>query len=682
MTRNRSLLWFFAGTIFTSAFLLFLVQPIIAKQILPWFGGSAMVWTLCMVFFQSVLLVGYAYSDWITSHLAPINQGRLHGAIIVASLLSLPIVVGVDWKPHPTDDPAYLILGLLLVTIGLPYFLLSTTGPLLQSWCALTIQNATVYRLFSLSNLASLLALVSYPFFIEPWFSTLVQAISWSWVYTLFVILSVVSIFFFTHHPCCTEGIGSKENELKGEKPTVKMLFMWLSLAGMGSWLLVAITNHITQNIASVPFFWILPLGLYLLTFVLCFERKGWYDRRRYALPLVLILVISAWGLQDGRILYNLYWAVPLYLGALFLLCMFLHGELASRRPALGYLTRFYLMLSLGGALGGVLAGVVAPWIFSSFYELGIAFVLIGLLAALVMRSLGQSAMVAALVVMMACGWFFYRQVEVGYASSRVLMRNFYGTLRVLERTTPESGLVVRSLIHGTIKHGEQFMANEKSGLPTTYFGHSSGIGLMLDRLVSQPKPIKLGVIGLGIGTLATYGRVGDTIRFYEINPQVLELAQREFRFLGESRAKIEISMGDARLSLEREEPQGFDVLVVDAFSSDAIPVHLITREALAIYRTHLKPMGVVAYHVSNRYLDLAPVVKMLAEDAGMGVVSVVDFREDINFSLNTTHWVLVSRDRELLQSEEFRKSAMEIKEIPGMKLWTNDFNNLFQVLK
>ncbi|MFH0726161.1 MAG: fused MFS/spermidine synthase [Pseudomonadota bacterium] len=671
----------FAGTIFSSAFLLFLVQPIIAKQILPWFGGTSMVWTICLVFFQGVLLAGYTYSDWISRNLAPRAQALLHILLLVTALITLPIVADSSWKPNGNEDPTWRILGLLLSTVGLPYFLLSTTGPLVQSWCASIMHSKTVYRLFSLSNLASLLALVCYPFLIEPHALTLWQSRAWSAVFGVFVFLcsgtALLFVWNYRHEGKHTIRCVSPADE--GEAaPTASEMILWLSLSGMGSWMLLAISNHITQNVASIPFLWILPLTIYLLTFVFCFEREGWYRRNLYLIPVTLILGICAWGLQTYSVTLAIKIAIPLYMAGLFLICMFLHGELAGRKPGTRYLTRFYLMLSLGGALGGMLVGLVAPRILPALYELGIGFVLTALLAAFIFYPQNRKIACGAVIMSLLCGFFLYIQISDEFSNTRVVTRNFYGALRTRDRGSQEEGKRVRQLKHGAILHGEQFLDPAKRKEATTYYGATSGVGKAILNLYDHP--IRVGVIGMGTATLAVYGRPGDYFRFYEINPQVVDLAQREFTFLTDGEGKNDIVLGDARLSLEREAVQSFDLLAVDAFSGDSIPVHLLTREAMEIYLRHLKTDGVLAFHVTNRFLKLAPVVRALATHFGMEAVRVYDEAEDSH--LYRSDWVLVSRNKALLARENIAAGTTPIDEIAGLDLWTDDFNNLFDVLK
>ncbi|MEO8409800.1 MAG: fused MFS/spermidine synthase [Propionivibrio sp.] len=667
----------FAGTIFASAFSLFLVEPLIAKQILPWFGGTAMVWAICMVFFQITLLAGYAYADWLSRRLAPRQQVLIHLLLLVASLLFLPIIAKGYWKPTGDEDPTLLILGLLLATIGLPFFLLSTTGPLIQSWVARAAVGTHVYRYFSLSNTASLLGLISYPFLIEPRATLQNQAIGWSAVYAVFTVLCAGSGWYFLHHlqarqPIKNEGSHAPEGEWVPKR--ADYLF-WLLPATMGSWLLLAVTNHLTQKVANVPFLWLLPLTLYLLTFVLCFESDRWYRRAVFVPAGAVLMAACAYGLQGGGFAASV--AIPLYSAGLFVICMFLHGELAHRRPATRYLTRFYLTLSVGGAIGGIVVGLIAPRVLPAYYELGIGFVITSGLAAFMFRR-NRAVAAISLVLTIACCFFLYEQISIDFAGARRLERNFYGTLNTFDVERESVGDRVRQLYHGSVKHGEQYLSEARRREPTAYYGRTSGIGLAIAN--TNPDHKRVGVIGLGAGTLAVYGHAGDVYRIYEINPQVIELAKSEFSFMADSPATIETILGDARLSLEREAPQGYDVLAVDAFSGDSVPVHLITSEAMDVYLRHIQPEGIIAFHLTNRFLWLPPVVENIAKAKGLYVALIHD--ENDNPLLRNTDWVLVARSPTVLAQEAIRSRSTPIRGIAGLGVWTDDFNNLFEVLK
>ena len=663
----------FAGTIFSSAFLLFLVQPLIAKQILPWFGGSAAVWSICMVFFQVLLLAGYAYADLVTRKLPPRAQPALHIGLLALSLLLMPIVTDPRWKPTGAEDPTLWILGLLLATIGLPYFLLSTTGPLVQSWVARTPWGGQVYRYFALSNLASLASLLSYPVLIEPRMKLIDQAHGWSWAYAVFALLCASTALAVARMPVSAP-VAAANTQASAPKGTDYAL--WLALPALGSWLLLAVTNHLTQDVASVPFLWVLPLVVYLFSFVLTFENDRWYRREIFLPAAALLLALAAYGLQSG-LGQRLQTALPLYVGGLFVWCVVLHGEMARRRPAAQYLTRFYLMLSLGGALGGVAVGLAAPVLLPAHYEMGLGLVLLALLGMALWRRQRPALALCGLLAALS-GGFLALQVHEDTAGARVLSRNFYGTLSTYDVPREAARDSVRQMYHGAVKHGEQFLAAERRDEPTTYYGATSGVGRAIQSAPSGPR--RIGLVGLGAGTLAAYARTGDTVRVYEINPEVFTLADKEFSFLADSPARIERVAGDARLALEREPAQQFDVLAVDAFSGDSVPAHLLTTQALDLYLRHVRDGGVIAFHVTNRFLNLPPVVQRIATERGLVVALVHDNAEGSH--LRATDWVLVARDDATLQRPGIAGATQPITPLPGLRAWTDDFNNLFSVLK
>ncbi|MSP96380.1 MAG: hypothetical protein EXR29_03960, partial [Betaproteobacteria bacterium] len=594
----------YAITIFLSSFLLFLVQPLIARLILPWFGGTAAVWTTCMLFFQCLLLAGYAYAHATTAKLTPRGQAILHTLLLAAALATLPILPDPAWKPEGGGEPISRILMLLTVTVGLPYLLISSTSPLLQAWFSRTRPGANPYRLFAISNLASLLALIGYPLLVEPNLSNGEQAELWSWMFAAFALLCAALSWLSAR---ALPGASAQAAEPDASGPSRSDIALWLALSATGSVLLLAVTNHITQNIAAIPLLWLVPLTLYLLTFILCFEGQSLYRPKWWWTVVLVWLGGMAWLLIDPDRQFELYLQLGIFLSGLFVACMFCHGELYRSRPINRHLTAFYLWISVGGALGGLLVAVVAPLAFRAYYELGIGLAACAILAAIQYRQLGRVAFAASLATMMgvtgaACydGFKFQDYVLVSE-------RSFYGVLRVKEYGTEGESSHLRRLLHGTIMHGEQYMTGEARRQLTTYYQTTSGIGMAIAS--RKEAPMRVGVIGLGVGTLAAYGRNGDLYRFYDINPAVVVIAKRDFGYLGDSKAAIEIALGDARLTLEREAPQQFDVIAVDAFSSDSIPVHLITKQALQVYFKHLRPDGIVAFHVSNRFLDLGPVV-------------------------------------------------------------------------
>jgi len=671
----------YALTILVSAFLLFQVQPVIARIILPWFGGSAAVWTTCLLFFQSVLLLGYLYSHWLYRKLRPRAQMAAHIGLLTVSLAVLPIWPSAAWKPTGGADPTLRILALLAVNVGLPYFLLSTTGPLLQAWYARRYRGAMPYRLYALSNAGSMFALISYPVLFEPWLGTRHQAVSWSAAYGVFVLLCACAAWRGRNSPA----VQSEPAPDAGGGP--RRIFFWIALPACASILLLAITNHLTQNVAAIPFLWILPLSLYLLSFILCFESESWYPRRVFPGLFAVAVGGMAYALSPDFQNNPIKVMIPFFAGGLFVCCMVCHGELARLKPHPSQLTFFYVMIALGGALGGVFVALIAPRVFSGFYELPVGLAACACVVLAVWRAdpesgLGGSWMrptplAAALLTLAIVGYLGFIIHERG-RSARLMVRNFYGGLKVTDETADDSEEPVRRLMHGTITHGEQFLDPRFQGRITTYYGPNSGVGRAI-RQDQENGPVRVGVIGLGTGTLAAYGRAGDYFRFYEINPLVLRLARTEFTFLKICKARLDVALGDARLSLEGEPPENFDVLAVDAFSSDAIPVHLLTREAFALYFRHLKPDGVLAVHVSNKHLNLTPVVKLAAVSLQKDA-RLVDTEDEENDVFGST-WVLVTSSPRFFEGP-LMLTATVVPLPRKARMWTDDYSNLFQILK
>ncbi len=667
----------YAITIFLSSFLLFLVQPLIARLILPWFGGTAAVWTTCMLFFQCILLAGYAYAHATSAKLGPRGQAILHTILLAAAAATLPILPDPSWKPEGGGEPISRILLLLTATVGLPYLLISSTSPLVQAWFSRARPGANPYRLFAVSNFASLLALVGYPLFVEPNLTNGQQVYGWSWMFAGFAVLC--SALAWTAAKAQPGPLADASPVVAdAPAPRGREIALWLALSATGSVILLAVTNHITQNIAAIPLLWLAPLTLYLLTFILCFEGQGLY-RQAWWWPVVLAAVgAMAWLLVEPDHQFDLYVQLGVFLTGLFIACMFCHGELYRLRPANRHLTAFYLWVSVGGALGGLFVAVVAPLAFKAYYELGIGLAACALLAAIVYRSLNRIALGASLVLLLGTtGAVTYDAIKFqDYA--RLTVRNFYGVLRVKEYGTEGEEDHLRRLLHGTIMHGEQYMNGSKRQELTSYYQVTSGIGKAIASKQAGG-PIRVGVVGLGTGTLAGYGRKGDFYKFYDINPAVVTIARSDFKYLGDSEARIEVALGDARLTLERDAPEKFDVLAVDAFSSDSIPVHLITREALAVYLRHMKPGGIIAFHVSNRFLNLGPVVGQLAKVSGAHAVNVYEKGEE---DRTQSDWVLVSLDRKALEDKVIKDVSEPVEERPLWRLWTDDYNNLVQILK
>ena len=614
--------------------------------------------------------------------LAPRMQVKVHLVLLVVSIAVLPIIPGSFWKPTGAENPIWLILGMLLATIGLPYFVLSTTSPLVQAWFARRFPGRSPYRLFALSNLASMLALVGYPFLLEPWIATRMQAWGWSAGYLVFVGLCAATAWqsrSATTPDLASAGTMSGAAASAEPAPTLPQQLLWCALAATSSALLLAVTNHIQQNIAAVPLLWIVPLSLYLLSFILCFDGKGWYRRETFLAMLAAGLGVMGWTLADSRLTHDLLLQLGVFCAGFFLACMFCHGELVLCKPSPRYLTRFYLMVSLGGALGSIAVGIVAPLLFSANFDLAIVLVACALLLLWQTRRLAiVFPALAALSLLFTVGSGIYSVVEF-YKDVVVTSRNFYGGLRVQDSGAKDVDRR-RTLIHGTIMHGKQFLHPDLKSEPSSYYTRSSGIGRLIEAMHPRTSPIRVGIIGLGTGTLATYGSKGDVYRFYDINPGVVDIAQRDFTYLKSSDATIELSLGDARLSLEREPPQQFDVLAIDAFSSDAIPVHLITKEAVDVYLRHMKPDGVIAFHVTNRYLNLVPVVEGIAQELELHALWIED--PGLDALGNASSWVLLSRDPSRLNDPRLVDPSIAIVPRRDWRVWTDDFNNLVQVLK
>jgi SAM-dependent methyltransferase/MFS family permease len=660
----------YAATIFLSSFLLFLVQPIIAKQILPWFGGSAAVWTTCLVFFQSVLLAGYAYADW-TMRLGARRQAMLHAGLLAASLACLPILASSGWKPQGDEAPVARILLLLAATIGLPYFLLSTTTPLLQAWYWRRWRAAVPYRLFALSNLASLTALIGFPIAFEPAFDLKQLAWGWSLLFAVFAILCAGTAWLSVN------GFERQERSAVSYPLSLQTQLHWLALAAMGSVMLLAVTNHVTQNISSVPFLWLLPLALYLLTFILAFDHPRWYLRRSSIAALGLMVPAMAWAIPS----LDLELAVPLYFAGLFVACLFCHGELARLRPDPAHLTRFYLMISLGGAAGAVLVAILAPLLLRGYFELGIALVA---LSGLLMMGLRKRAIWAGVAVTLATTGFVLRGAYDYMDGVRAIERDFYGVVRTADHEQP---IPYRVMYHGAIMHGGQLLGDSFRNTPADYFGPGSGYGRVFASLreLEPKKPLAVGIIGLGAGVVGSWMRPGDRLVFYEISPRVVDIARREFTFLADTAAKTEVVLGDGRLSLEREPPRGYDVLGIDAFSGDSIPMHLVTREAMALYVKHLKPDGVIVFQATNRFVDLLPVVKRLAGELGFEAVNVSDVPEaefGPEYWYSATDQVIVTRNRRLLDWPGLKMAAELIEDRKDLPTFTDAHHNLLRILK
>ena len=792
--RGRSLALVFACTVFTSAFLLFQVQPLIARFILPWFGASPGVWATCLLFFQVLLLVGYAYAHVLVRYLSLSRQAGLHMVLLAVAALTLPITPDAALQPVDGTAPTWRILVVLATSVALPYLVLAATGPLLQGWLVALRPERSPYRYYALSNVGSLLALLSYPFVFERMFTRTQQTEGWSWAYLGFALLCGACALRLRRF---TRGVPASTGPSQGEVPGWRVRLLWLGLSATASALLLATTNQLCLDVAAVPFLWIVPLALYLLSFILCFDSDRWYVRPLVLGLLALCLCWTVQALSLGSDL-DLSRQILVFCGTLFVACMACHGELARLRPAPMHLTAFYLVLALGGALGGFFVAIVAPQVFTGFYEYPLLLVLVGLVVGLAVLSrpageaprwrlglglVGVGALLAcvaygAIVFFDASGWLLLTDREGEYeryaplalrvrvgmfvaplllwvlldvarwrrgasvrawwgppaawvrgvgaavgASGLVLLsgalgwlaldderydlqaRTFYGVLRIRESLS-YAGLEKRSLYNGHINHGLQLAAHPEWAV--SYYGPDSGLGWAIRRHPQRTTPgraFHIGVVGLGTGTVAAYAnaalrlpadgpdyvaprrrRPPDRISFYEINPLVVRWAEEHFRFLADARrrgAETRVYEGDARLVLERQARagavQGFDVLAIDAFTSDAIPIHLLTRESVELYVRHLKPDGILALHVSNLHLDLVPVVRRLGEVVGKGVV-YIENQDDPAHGVDGSDWVLLTNNLRFLRDPELLEVRRELP--PAGPLWTDDFSSLFEVLQ
>ncbi len=663
----------FAIAIFLSSGLLFLLEPVAAKRILPLLGGSAAVWAACLVFFQTALLAGYFTAHWLATRLPMRQQRVVYLALIAASIVQLAVSSRMDLSAD-SARPIASVLRLLVLLIALPFVTLSSSGPLLQSWYA-RATKASPYRLYVISNVGSLLGLLVYPWLIEPRSSLRAQSVGLLVGMILFGIVAVVVALGVPmvdreHQP---------EPGVSGRDPLARRL-IWIALAACASCLHSAVTSYISQNVATIPLLWIIPLIAYLASFIVAFSDDRWHSRLVVIAVAFIGLCASAFRLYRGDLRTPIPVTISIQCGALFALCLFCHNELYLRRPPAARLTSFYFHLAAGGALGAFLVGVVAPNVLIGNYDLAIGLAFAAVLAVVCTWLMGSFARVVALSMTVLMIGLVYRRERADAKSSIYRVRNFYGTLRVDETENTFFSAPVRDLTHGIIEHGREIFRADLIDQPTTYYGKSSGVGIAI-QLCCPDHARRIGVIGLGTGTIAAFGRPGDVIRFYDLNPAVEPIARNLFTYVRHSKAQIEVVSGDARVSMMNEPPQRYDVIAVDAFSGDAIPVHLITSEALELYKKHLAPDGVIAFHVSNRYLHLAAVVRQIADHAGMSATDI-HTEDDDEHAVFGAEWVLVTSDSALAAAFKVSADTQDISVPPGLRRWTDDYNSLLPILR
>ena len=691
-----------AVAIFTGALLLFLVQPIMSKMILPWFGGAPNVWTTCMLFFQTVLVLGYLYAHILATRLSPKSQFGLHCLLLFVSVLSLPILVNESWKPEGGEDPVLQILMLLSATVGLPYFLLSSTGPLVQSWFAARLPGQSPYRLYALSNVGSMLALISFPFLVE----VLLDSNGQSWMWTLIYVFYSVVILFVGWQYKNVNGNTLSDHKAESEGQSISRMHVtgWFLFPAMASVMFLAITNYLCQDVAVIPFLWISPLAIYLLSFILCFDHPRWYNRRFFASLSVLgityisllyyrdiadIFLFNPIGLENllTDLYDNMLLRFVVALGVLFSICMMCHGELTRCKPEAGRLTQFYLSISVGGALGGLFVSVVCPLVFTGYVEYHLGLVAAFLIAAVILikEVIGKGSLKQAcitLLVGLAAGLNVGAQWDILQVDHIAASRNFYGTLRVVQKDELGVMPAQRRLVHGRIIHGVQLADTGQHGTPTSYYNAESGVATTL-KLMHEREAIHVGVVGLGVGTLVTYGREDDQYTFFEINPAVVDYANEHFTFLSKTKAQVNTIVADGRLGLESLDEEVLDLLVIDAFSSDSIPAHLLTVEAMEIYQRVVKDDGLIALHLSNNHLNLLPVVVNAADHLRLAVRA---FKTPGNpeVAADNALWVIVGEDQNVMQQLRtmggggYTPSVQDAKHVP---LWTDKYSSLWHVL-
>jgi hypothetical protein len=717
----------YAIAIFAGAFLVFQVQPVIGRAILPWYGGSPAVWTTCMLFFQTVLLLGYLYAHLLTLIPSVRLQAIIHLVVTVAAFVSLPILPDASWKPTGGGDPTGAILMLLGFHVGLPYLLLSSTGPLMQAWFSRSLPGRSPYRLYALSNVGSLLALLTYPVLVEPTMTVREQTVAWGAGFGFFALIAaLLSGRWWLPSVEANEGAHYATNAPTAndsgpiEKPSWARRLSWLLLPALASVVLLATTNHVCQDVAVIPFLWVAPLALYLLSFILCFDSPRWYGRVYWGvIAIVSIVAVSAmkkYGATDVLLL-----EIGVYFTALLSISMICHGELVRRKPHAKYLTEFYLMCSAGGALGGLIVAIVSPLVFSTYVELNLALIFACAISAVAvftderLQLRMRSAWIYAsggLVLLFAFIAVFWMQTGAMQTHRDLAVRNFYGVLYVDEVTDAENPKENGTkLVHGRISHGFQYSDPELRRQPTMYYNETSGVGVALRRIgpvddsalsstsgavavgvfdihgeqepIGQIKrrPIRVGIIGLGAGSIATYAQPGDIFRFYEINPVVETLAKDHFTYLADCRGKVEVVIGDARRSMEDEAPQAYDVLALDAFSGDAIPTHLLTREAFELYQQHLASGGVIAAHISNKHLDLGPVLIEVAKEFGWQAIDIDTDDEGKNGSAGS-QWILLTANEGFLNDPVVRKAGSPLTSDVSVRMWTDEYSNLLPLLE
>jgi len=721
----------FILTIVTGSFLLFLTQPMIARMALPRVGGSPSIWNSAMLVYQLLLLGGYAYAHWL-ARLKPRVQVGIHIILLGLAAFWLPIGLAA-MSPSPDSEPALWVPLFLIASIGPLFFIVSSQAPLMQRWYALESSRGEPYTLYAASNLGSFAGLLSYPLIVEPTMGLEQQSWLWTFLYVFLVLLVAA----------CALTVPGKAVETlpeeAGPAPTRRQMLHWIILAAIPSGLMLSTTTHLTTDIVAIPLLWVLPLGLYLLSFVIAFAaRRGFANFITVVAPLV-ILIAGGLAFSDGT--RNPLFSATLGLALLFVIAVALHSEMFRLRPAVSHLTRFYLAMSVGGVIGGFFCAIMAPLLFDWAYEHPLlivaaalvcpqyalvpwpksarilafalpafAFILSYATAAHLLANLIGNADVAKVLgsilvslLALAClgrRWPFaftllalmlsydgWATLYHSYEGNRT--RSYFGIYEVSDQLDQDGQPIARALTHGTTLHGKQNLLPGLETMPTTYYARRSGVGLTMtnaDALFGVHP--RIAVVGLGSGTLSCYARPNQAWTFFEIDPAMVQVARNRFSFLSRCAPQVQMVLGDARLSLARQPENSIDILAVDAFSSDAVPMHLLTREALRVYGRAVQRNGIVLFHISNRYLDLQPVIADLAAREGWNAEILQYVPDEHEEVLNATIsvWIALSRNPATLErlkalSGDDGVNWEPIQPRPGFAGWSDDHASILPII-
>lgn len=664
-----------------SAFLLFQIQPILAKQLLPLWGGGAAIWTSCMLFFQGALLLGYLHAFGL-SLIKNLNvQLLIQTILLLLSLILLPHLFW-EWNDKPVSSfPEVSIVTILLIHIGLPFFILSSTGVILQHWYAYLSSDSKQppYGWYAWSNIGSLIALLGYPFIVENHFTLLMQKQLWAGLYCVFVMsnITLMSIFYRNARHISQPRIAILKNITSRKRPVT----LWIALSAAGCMMLLSTTHSLTLNISSLPFLWVLPLSLYLMSYILVFSKYKLYTRQRW-IPMFVFCLFAALLMFFVGSQFNTICQIIMYVLILFVACVVCHGELFKSAPSSEHLTLFYLCISLGGFIGSLLISFVAPLVFQNLaeYPASVYFIYILLGASLLAKQPLKFKPVIPLT--WAIGLLLipvlFVQLDQAYTRYDIAnTRNFYGYLSV--KDVQIDNTISRRLIDGTTIHGIQIMQDSNKET-TGYYDADTGIAVAIKHAQKQQQ-MTMAVIGLGAGVLASYGRSADTIHFYELNPDVKYLAETYFDYLSQSPAKIDITLGDGRISMQNYPRKDIDLLVIDAFSSDSIPVHLLTQEAISLYWQRMTKDGLLVIHISNNHLDLYPIIASIAKH--MGKQSYLFKSTSTKTGQYQSEWVVMTNNQQFNASSEVARKAVKMHISTQQEIvWTDQFNSLLPLIK